>query len=208
MFVALHTSACSPAPSLPLLLTDLGSAPSPSRSHTTHTSRSPPMLLPLLHACYTRTTCSALLPCTDCTLVQHLPLPTANSAAYLTHSTICTTLHHRGRSPPMLLPLLHACYTRTTCSALLPCTDCTLAQPLPLPTANSPTCLTLYYYLYDGGSTISLLAADAATAAARALSKLHYHRLCMLPRQANTPALPTQRLNQLKSAADFVPCRT
>ena len=98
----------------------------------------------------------------------------------------------------MLLPLLHACYTRTTCSALLPCTDCTLAQPLPLPTANSPTCLTLYYYLYDGGSTISLLAADAATAAARALSKLHYHRLCMLPRQPNTPALPTQRLNQLK----------
>ena len=147
MFVALHTSACSPTPSLALLLTDLGSAPSPSRSHTTHTSR----------------------------------------------------------SPPMLLPLLHACYTRTTCSALLPCTDCTLAQPLPLPTANSPTCLTLYYYLYDGGSTISLLAADAATAAARALSKLHYHRLCMLPRQANTPALPTQRLNQLK---DFVPCRT
>jgi hypothetical protein len=44
-------------------------------------------------------------------------------------------------------------------SALLPCTDCTLAQPLPLPTANSPTCLTSYYYLHDCGSTISLLAA-------------------------------------------------
>ena len=99
----------------------------------------------------------------------------------------------------MLLPLLHACYTRTTCSALLPCTDCTLAQPLALPTANSPTCRTLYYYLYDCGSTISLLAADAATAAARALPNLRYHRLCMLPRQAPTPALPTQRLNQLQA---------
>jgi hypothetical protein len=71
----------------------------------------------------------------------------------------------------MLLPLLHACYTRTTCSALLPCTDCTLAQPLPLPTANSPTCLTLYYYLYDCGSTVSLLAADAV------LLPLHAHYL-------------------------------
>ena len=97
----------------------------------------------------------------------------------------------------MLLPLLHACYTRTTCSALLPCTDCTLAQPLALPTANSPTCRTLYYYLYDCGSTISLLAADAATAAARALPNLRYHRL--LSRQAPTPALPTQRVNQLQA---------
>ena len=89
------------------------------------------------------------------------------------------------------------CYTHTTCSALLPCTDCTLAQPLPLATANSPTCLTLYYYLYDCGSTISLLAADAATAAARALPNLRYHRL--LSRQAPTPALPTQRVNQLQA---------
>ena len=97
----------------------------------------------------------------------------------------------------MLLPLLHACYTRTTCSALLPCTDCTLAQPLALPTANSPTCRTLYYYLYDCGSTMSLLAADAATAAARALPNLRYHRL--LSRQAPTPALPTQRVNQLQA---------
>jgi hypothetical protein len=41
----------------------------------------------------------------------------------------------------MLLPLLHACYTRTTCSALLlQCPDdCILAQPLPLPTAISST---------------------------------------------------------------------
>ena len=36
MFVALHKSTCSPAPSLPLLLTDLGWRPRP-RSHTTHT---------------------------------------------------------------------------------------------------------------------------------------------------------------------------
>jgi hypothetical protein len=32
--------------------------------------------------------------------------------------------------PPMLLPLLHACYTRTTCSALLlQCPDCTRPAP-------------------------------------------------------------------------------
>jgi hypothetical protein len=33
---ALHTSACSPAPSLPLLLTELVAAPSPSLPHHTH----------------------------------------------------------------------------------------------------------------------------------------------------------------------------
>ena len=39
MFVAMHTSTCSRAPSLPLLLTDLGSAPSPlaPTPHTLHT---------------------------------------------------------------------------------------------------------------------------------------------------------------------------
>jgi hypothetical protein len=38
MFVAMHTSTCSRAPSLPLLLTDLGSAPSPlaPTPHTLH----------------------------------------------------------------------------------------------------------------------------------------------------------------------------
>ena len=146
--------------------------------------------------CYTHTTCSALLPCTDCTLAQPLPLATANSAAYLTHSTICTT------APPQrslatdaaaaAACLLHAHHL--LCAATVHRLH---SRPAPaLPTANSPTCLTLYYYLYDCGSTISLLAADAATAAARALPNLRYHRLCMLPRQAPTPALPTQRVNQ------------
>ena len=84
--------------------------------------------------------------------------------------------------------LLHAHYLR--CAATVHRLH---SRPAPaLPTANSPTCLTLYYYLYDCGSTISLLAADAATAAARALPNLRYHRL--LSRQAPTPALPTQLL--------------
>ena len=107
------------------------------------TSRSPPMLLRLLHACYTRTTCSALLlQCTDCTLAQPLPLPTANSPTCLAHSTICTTV-----APPQVA------HRRCCCGCCMPATRTLPAlryycshrlhspQPLPLPTANSPTCL-------------------------------------------------------------------
>ena len=57
------------------------------------------------------------------------------------------------------------------------------------------------YYLYDCGSTISLLAADATTAAARALPDLRYHGLPS--QQAPTPALPTQRLSQLCAMQDL-----
>jgi hypothetical protein len=43
-------------------------------------------------------------------------------------------LHDGGyttvRSPPILSLLLRACYAHTTCSALLPCTDCTPEQLL------------------------------------------------------------------------------
>ena len=102
----------------------------------------------------------------------------------------------------MLLPLLAACLLHAhhlLCAATVHRLHSRPASALPTAIDNSPTCLTLYYYLYDCGSTISLLAADAATAAARALPNLRYHRLCMLPRQAPTPALPTQRLNQLQA---------
>ena len=191
MFVALHTSTL--ARSLPSTTSNgswvgaLALAPTP---HTLVARRRCCCRCCMPATCYTHTTCSALLPCTDCTLAQPLPLATANSAAYLTHSTICTT------APPQrslatdaaaaAACLLHAHYL--LCAATVHRLH---SRPAPaLPTANSPTCLTLYYYLYDCGSTISLLAADAATAAARALPNLRYHRLCMLPRQA--PALPSQ----------------
>jgi hypothetical protein len=77
----------------------------------------------------------------------------------------------------LLLPLLHM-----TDAPALPALRCYYSAPTALspslclsqlPAANSPTCLTLDY-LYDCGSTISLLAADAAAAAARALPDLRY----------------------------------
>jgi hypothetical protein len=100
----------------------------------------------------------------------------------------------------MLLPLLAACLLHAhhlLCATTVHRLHSRPAPALPTAIDNSPTCLTLYYYLYDCGSTISLLAADAATAAARALPNLRYHRL--LSRQAPTPALPTQRVNQLQA---------
>jgi hypothetical protein len=115
----------------------------------------------------------------NCTLNQSLPLLTAmhNSAACLTHSTICTTA-----APPQVarrrcccrccrccrccmpatcaLPALR-CYCAPTALSISPYTSQRLTQPHRM--SNTPN------YLYDCGSTISLLAADAATAAARAL---------------------------------------
>jgi hypothetical protein len=52
----------------------------------------------------------------------------------------------------MLLPLLHACYTRTTCSALLPCTDCTLAPGSSNGLLAHVSNTLQYYSLYDCGS--------------------------------------------------------
>jgi hypothetical protein len=80
---------------------------------------SPLLLLPLLHACYTHTTCSALLlQYTDCTLAQHLPLPAANSAACLTHPTTARLwLHHRSLTADAAAAVLKHCYTLTTSSA-------------------------------------------------------------------------------------------
>ena len=84
---------------------------------------SPLLLLPLLHACYTRTTCSALLlQCPDCTLAQPLPLPTANSAACLTHSTTARLwLHHRSLTTDAAAAaacLLHAHYLLCAATAV------------------------------------------------------------------------------------------
>ena len=92
------------------------------------------MLLPLLHACYTRTTCSALLPCTDCTLAQPLPLPTANSPTCLAHSTICTTAAPPlACSPLMLLLPLHAHYLSCTTTDYA----CSLDKRIPLPSQRN-----------------------------------------------------------------------
>jgi hypothetical protein len=130
--LAMPTSARSP-------INPLCRPPLTTHNWSPSTIACSPLLLPLLHACYTRTTCSALLlQCPDCTLAQPLPLPTANSAACLTHSTtVRLWLHHRS----------HRCCCRCYMPATraLPALRCycsaptALAQPLPLPTAISPT---------------------------------------------------------------------
>jgi hypothetical protein len=178
MFVALHTPTL--ARSLPST-TSNGSwvGALAARSHTTlHTIASavltptrPPSYLPESPGDDSAPTALSPSPYLSQRLTQPHILHTRLSAR---------RLHHRGRSPPMLLPLLAACLLHAhhlLCATTVHRLHSRPASALPTAIDNSPTCLTPYYYLYDCGSTISLLAADAATAAARALPNLRYHRL-------------------------------
>ena len=98
------------------------------------TGRSPPMLLRLLHACYTHTIIPALRYYCSHRLhsPQPLPLPTANSPTCLAHSTICTTAAPRLVCSPLVLLLpLHAHYL--ICAT----TDYPLNKRLPLPSQRN-----------------------------------------------------------------------
>ena len=182
--LAMPTSARSP-------INPLCRPPLTTHNWSPSTIACSPLLLPLLHACYTRTTCSALLlQCPDCTLAQPLPLPTANSAACLTHSTtVRLWLHHRSHRcccrcympATRALPALRCYCSAPTALSPSPCLSQRLSRQRILGAAPSPS-------LPDHTRQHPLLATQtSAVATTTCLDYLRLHTRTMRP----STALPT-----------------